>query len=276
MSVADSTQIHPTAIVSAEATFGVGVKVGPYVVVEGEVTLGDGCKLAPHVHLVGPLVVGKNNFVGTGTVIGTDPQHLGYAGQPTRTVIGDGNTFREHVTVHRGSHVDGTTQIGNNNYFMSHSHIAHDCRIGNNCIMANGALAAGHCVLNDRVFMSGNTSLHQFVRMGRLSLLTGQEGTSQDVIPFALVQSRYHVSGINAIGMKRAGYAPADIRAVKNAFQLLYRSGLLVRDSIAQIEAELGTHPLVAELLEFIRTSKRGIIKPTTNKRRSDVGEDPE
>src|SRR5687768_17243177 len=171
MPVAALAQIHPTAVVSAEATIDPNVRIGPYAVVEGPVTIGPDCVLGPHVHLVGPLVLGKGNRVGSGTVIGSEPQHMAYRGQLTRTEIGDHNVFREHVTVHRGSHVDGVTRVGHQNYFMAHSHVAHDCKVGSHCVLANGALLGGHVEIHDRVFISGNAGVHQFVRMGKLSLL---------------------------------------------------------------------------------------------------------
>jgi UDP-N-acetylglucosamine acyltransferase len=263
--VAASAQIHPTAIVSPEAQIADGVRVGPYAVIEGPVTIGPDCVLGPHVHLVGPLVLGRGNQIGTGTVIGSDPQHLGYQGQPTRTEVGDRNVFREHVTVHRGSHAPGygVTRIGNNNYLMAAAHVGHDCTVGDHCILANAVLLGGHCVLQDRVFMSGSSAMHQFARMGRLSLLTGLEGVSKDVIPFVTVKNRYTVLGVNAIGMKRAGHSAADIQVARQAFKILYRSGLMLRVAIDRLAAELGGHPVAAEILRFIRESKRGIIRPT-------------
>ena len=270
MPAATSGQVHPTAIVSPDAVIGDGVRIGPYTVIDGPVTIGPGCVVGPHVHLVGPLVLGGGNQIGTGTVIGTDPQHLGYQGQPTRTEIGDFNVFREHVTVHRGSHVDQVTRIGNKNYFMAHAHVAHDCKVGNECILANGALMGGHCELQDRVFMSGCAALHQFVRMGRLSLLTGLEGVSKDVIPFLTVRDRFTVLGVNAIGMKRAGIPAADIMEVRKAYHILYRSDLLLKAAIDQVAERLGGHPLVAEMLRFIRESKRGVMRSTRHRDGSD------
>jgi UDP-N-acetylglucosamine acyltransferase len=265
MPVAGSARVHPTAIVSADAHVADGVTIGPYAVIDGPVTIGPDCVIGPHVHLVGPLVIGRANQVGTSTVIGTDPQHLGYQGQPTRTEIGDNNVFREHVTVHRGSHAPGygVTRIGNNNYLMAAAHVGHDCTVGNHCILANAVLLGGHCELQDRVFMSGSSAMHQFARMGRLSLLTGLEGVSKDVIPFVTVKNRYTVLGVNAIGMKRAGFSPADIRVAREAFRILYRSGLMLRVAIDRLAAEMGDHPVAAEILKFIRESRRGIIRPT-------------
>jgi UDP-N-acetylglucosamine acyltransferase len=261
MPVAPSTQIHPTAIVSPEVSLDDGVRVGPYCVFEGAVTVGPECDFGAYVHLIGPLTIGRGNKIGSGSVIGSDPQHLGYKGQPTRTEIGDFNMFREHVTVHRGSHVDHVTTIGNRNYFMAHSHVAHDCRIGDDCILANGALMGGHCQLQDRVFMSGNTALHQFVRMGRLSLLTGLEGVSKDVVPFMTVKNRFTVLGVNVIGMRRAGMSASDVATARRAFHILYRSDIFLRPAIEFLERELGAHPVAAEMLKFIHESKRGIMR---------------
>jgi len=257
------SRIHPTAVVSPDATIAADVRIGPYSVLDGAVTVGQGCEIGPHVHLVGPLVIGQGNRIGTGTVIGTDPQHLGYTGQPTRTEIGDFNTFREHVTVHRGSHVAGygVTRIGSHNYFMAHSHVAHDCRVGSHCIIANGAVMGGHCEIGDRVFLSGNTAIHQFVRMGRLSLMMGLAGTGKDVAPFLTIKNRITVAGVNVIGMRRDGISSADITIVRKACHILYRSGLLLKDAVERMESELGSHPLVAEMLQFIRESKRGIMR---------------
>ena len=265
MPVATSAQVHPTAIVPADARIGDRVLIGPYAVIEGSVAVGPDCVLGPHVHLVGPLELGRGNRVGAGTVIGTDPQHLGYKGQPSRTVVGDFNTFREHVTVHRGSHVDGygVTRIGDRNYFMAHSHVGHDCTVANDCVLANAALMGGHCELQDRVFMAGSSALHQFVRMGRLSLLTGLEGVSKDVVPFVTVKDRYTVLGVNSIGMRRAGIATADILVVRKAFRVLYRSDLMLKQAVDRIATEMGGHPLVAEMVAFIRTSRRGVMRPT-------------
>lgn len=268
MPVSASVQIHPTAIVSLEAQIADGVSIGPYVVIEGPVIIGPDSVIGPHVHLVGPLVLGRGNQVGTGTVIGTDPQHLGYTGQPTRTEVGEFNVFREHVTVHRGSHAAGygVTRIGSHNYLMAAAHVGHDCTVGNHCILANAALMGGHCELQDRVFVSGSAALHQFCRMGRLSLVTGLEGVGKDVVPFVSVKNRYTVLGINSIGMRRAGIAAADIMVVRQAFRILYRSDLMLRPAIDRLTAELGEHPLVAEMLQFIRESKRGVMRPTRDR----------
>ncbi len=263
MPIASSAQIHATAIVSAEADVGASVRIGPYTVIDGPVSIGAECVVGPHVHLIGPLSLGKGNQIGAGTVIGSDPQHLGYRGQPTRTEIGDLNIVREHVTVHRGSHVPGygVTRIGSRNYLMANSHVGHDCKVGNDCVLVNGALMGGHAEIEDRVFLSGNTVIHQYCRMGRLSLLMGLEGIGQDVPPFLTVKNHRTLLGINLVGMKRAGIPTADITVIRKACHILYRSELLFKHAIEKLDETLGSHPLVAEMLRFIRASKRGVMR---------------
>jgi UDP-N-acetylglucosamine acyltransferase len=265
MPVDPAAKVHPTAIISAEAVVGPGVEIGPYTVFDGPVTVGPNCVIAPHVHLIGPLTMGQGNRIGTGSVFGSEPQHLAYKGQPTSTEIGDNNTFREHVTIHRGSHVEGVTRIGNNNYLMAHTHVAHDCHVANHCIMVNGSLLAGHCRLEDRVIMSGGAAIQQFVRVGRLSMIAGHESATKDVIPFVIVGARNVIAGVNSIGLKRAGFTTDEILAVRKAFHLLYRSGLMLKNAIERLETEMADVPVVAEIVRFIRTTqanKRSIVRP--------------
>ncbi len=209
MPIAQSARIHPTALVAPEADLGEGVEVGPYVVVEGEVRLGEGCVLRPGVHLIGPLTMGCHNTVFSGAVLGEQPQHLKYNGEKTRLVIGDHNTIREHVTIHRGTAQSGETRIGSHNFLMANSHIAHDCQVGNHCILANGALVGGHCTLEDGVYLSGNCAVHQFMRIGRLALLSGTSSTTKDIPPFIIQQRINCVVGVNVVGMRRAGIPAA-------------------------------------------------------------------
>lgn len=260
MAIAQSARIHPTAIIAAEADVGDDVQIGPYAVIEGEVRIGAGCVLRPNVQLIGPLTMGCHNIVFGGAVLGEQPQHLQYAGEPTRLVIGDHNIIREHVTIHRGTTHSWETRIGNHNFLMAHSHVAHDCKVGNHCIIANGALLAGHCVLEDRVYLSGNCALHQFVRAGRLALLSGASISTKDIPPFIMQQRFNCVVGVNVVGMRRAGIPTASIDAVRRAFHLLYRNRLLLPTALEQIERDLSQVAEVAEMLAFIRASKRGII----------------
>lgn len=259
MSSASAARIHHTAIISPEAVLAEGVEVGPYVVIEGAVRIGPNCMLRPHVHLCGPLTMGQGNQVFTGAVLGERPQHLKYNDEPTGLEIGDFNIFREHVTVHRGTTHSWTTRIGSHNFFMAHCHVAHDCRVGNRCILANGALVAGHCVLEDNAYLSGNSAIHQFVRMGRLSLLSGASITTKDVPPFIIQQGINCVVGVNVVGMRRAGLNSEQIEAVRRAYHLLYGKGLMMTQAVKQAEEELGRIDVVAEMLAFIRQSSRGI-----------------
>lgn len=261
MPFSQRARIHPAAVVSPEARLAEDVHIGPCAVIEGDVRLGPGCVVKPHVHLVGPLIMGRNNQVFTGAVIGEQPQHLKYAGEPTRTEIGDGNVFREYVTVHRGTTQAVVTRIGSNNYFMGSSHVGHDCQVGNNCIFANCALMGGHCVCSDNVYLSGNTAIHQFTHLGRLSLLSGCSGASQDVPPFAIVRGINCIVGVNVVGMRRAGLSHAQIDGVRRAFHILFFDKKPLPTALAQVEAELGAVDTVQELLTFIRGSSRGVIR---------------
>lgn len=263
----DPPPIHPTATVSAEATLAEGVRVGPYAVIDGPVTVGPGCVIRAHSHLIGPLTLGANNDVGSGAVLGGAPQHLGYKGERTDLQVGDGNIFREYVTVHRGLPVEvkpgtGLTRIGDGNLFMVGSHVAHDCRIGNNVVFANYALLGGHVEVQDRALISGNAAVHQFCRVGRLALLSGVSATSTDIPPFWVIQGHNRVCAVNIVGMRRAGIPAAEIQAVRKAFRIIYLERLTLTLALARIEVELGQLAAVRELIDFIRSSKRGISGP--------------
>jgi UDP-N-acetylglucosamine acyltransferase len=259
MSHAPSARIHPTAVVSPEAELGDHVAVGPYVVIEGPVRVGPDCVLRPHAHLCGPLTMGRANVVFSGAVLGERPQHSKYNGEPTGVEIGDHNIFREHVTVHRATTHSWTTRIGSHNFFMVNSHVAHDCTVGSRCIVANGALLGGHCTLGDNVYLSGNSAVHQFVRVGRLALLSGCSATTKDIPPFVIQQGIDTVVGVNVVGMRRAGLTGEEIDAVRRAYRLLFREGLVIPAALARLEQELGTLGVIAELVAFIRQSARGI-----------------
>jgi UDP-N-acetylglucosamine acyltransferase len=252
-------RLHPTAVVSTEAVLADDVVVGPFAVIDGPVALGPGCVVGPHCHLIGELAVGANNRFHAGCVIGDAPQHLGYDGSPTRTEIGDGNTFREHVTVHRPM-PGGLTRIGSGNFLMANAHVAHDCAVGDGCVFANGAVIGGHATVGDRAFLSGNSAVHQFCRVGRLAMLSGTSAATQDIPPFWVVQGVNTCHGVNVVGMRRAGYSREEISAVRRAYRLLNKAGLTIRDAADRIEAEHGTLPAVTELVAFIRASKRGIV----------------
>lgn len=259
MPIRPSARVHPTAVISPDADLADDVEVGPFVVIEGTVRVGPGCAIRPHAHLIGPLTMGRGNKVFGGAVLGERPQHLRYNNEPTSLEIGDDNVFREHVTVHRGTTASWKTVIGSRNFFMAGSHVAHDCRVGNGCILANGALVGGHCALGDGVFLSGNSAVHQFVRVGRLALLSGASGSTKDMPPFVIQQYINTVCGVNVVGMRRAGLAGAQIDAVRRAYHVLFREGLTIPNALARVERELGSVDVVGELVDFIRHSSRGI-----------------
>src|SRR5262245_28056386 len=220
MAISESARIHPTAIVSSEADIGDNVEIGPYAVLEGPVRIGAECVIRPHALLVGPLTLGRGNLIYSGAVLGERPQHLKYNGEPTSVEIGDHNIVREGVTIHRGTAHSWVTRIGHHNYLMANCHVGHDCIIGNNCILTNGSLVGGHCVLEDNVYLSGNAAVHQFVRVGRLALLSGVSATTKDIPPFIMQQRINAVVGVNVVGMRRAGVSSAGIDAVRRAFTI--------------------------------------------------------
>lgn len=259
MANAKSAHIHPTAVIDPAADLGKDVRVGPFVVIEGPVRVGPGCDIRAGAHLFGQLTLGEGNVVHSHAVLGDMPQHLKFNGAPTSVEIGDHNTFREGVTIHRAATPGGVTRIGHRNFFMANSHIAHDGVVGNHCVLANGAVVAGHAVLGNNVTLSGNSAVHQFCRVGRLALISGISGTSMDHPPFMIGQKINTICGVNVIGMRRAGISSVAIEAIRRAFHLIYRSANILPHSLAQLERELGHIDEVMELVEFIRASKRGI-----------------
>jgi UDP-N-acetylglucosamine acyltransferase len=254
-----SARVHPTAVLSGEVQLGRNVEIGAYAVLEGEITLGDYCVIRPGVYLFGPLTMGRGNVVHTGAVLGDVPQHLRYKGERTTVEIGDANIFREHVTVHRGTTQSMKTTIGSHNFLMAGSHVAHDCVVGNRCLLTNGCMLGGHSSLEDNVIISGNSATHQFIRVGRLALLAGLSGSTKDIPPFVIQQYIDNVVGINVIGMRRAGMSNPEINAVKAAFSILYRQKLSLPAAIEKAEAELGGSDAVAEMLRFLRKCSKGI-----------------
>lgn len=259
MSGTQTAHIHSTAIVSQEAVIADDVVIGPFCIVEGRVRIGAGCILHARSHLIGPLTLGVNNEIFSNAIIGEKPQHFMYKNEPTSVEIGDGNIFRENVTIHRGTTGSWTTKIGSGNYFMAGAHVAHDCKVGNKCILANNALIGGHGELADNVFISGNAAVHQFCKLGRLSFLSGTSGTTKDVPPFIIQQNINHVVGVNIIGMRRAGLSTTQINAIRRVYHIMYLQHLSVPTALAEIEAELGHIDVVQEFIQFVRESKRGI-----------------
>lgn len=260
MAMMVSDLVHPTAVIDPEAMIDPSVQIGPYTIIEGPVEIGPDCVIEGHACITGPLTMGSENFVGHGAVLGKSPQHRGYRGEQTSVRIGDRNVFRELTTVNRGTAQGmGETWIGDRNLFMIGSHVGHDARVGNDCTLVNYALIAGHVILEDGCILSGHTAIQQRVRVGRLAMLGGNSATTKDIPPFVLQQGINCVTGLNLVGLRRAGCSSQAIDAVKQAFRIYFRDGNNRSSALDRIESELGGVAEVAEFAEFIRHSKNGI-----------------
>lgn len=255
-----SDVIHPTAVIGSEVDLAPDVQVGPYTIIEGPVQVGPGTVIEGHACLTGPLTMGAGNFVGHGAVLGKSPQHKGYRGEETYLKIGNGNVFREHSTVHRGTVQGGCeTVIGDRNLLMIGSHLGHDVRMGNDCTLINGALVAGHVTLQDGCILSGHSAIQQRVRVGRLAMLGGLGSTTKDIPPFVLQQGYNCVTGLNVIGLRRAGFPGEAINALRQAFRILYKEGRTLSNALERIASDLSHIAQVAEFIEFIKGSTLGI-----------------
>jgi UDP-N-acetylglucosamine acyltransferase len=251
--------IHPTALISPQAKLDSTVQVGPYAVIDAGVELGAGCVVGPHVYLTGLLTAGTHNQFHAGCVIGDAPQDLKYDGTPTRVRIGAHNVFREHVTVHRATKPDGETVIGSHNLLMAHVHIGHNSHVHNHVILANGVLLAGHVEIFDRAFLSGNSAVHQFCRVGTLAMMQGLSGVTQDLPPFTVSRAMNEMCGLNIVGMRRAGISAADRLEVKKLYRELFRSGKNLRAAVAEAQGKFTGAPSQM-MLKFVTESKRGVV----------------
>ena len=255
------TKIHPSALVDPKAELGEGVEVGPNAIIEAGVRVGDRTKIGPMAHIQGATEIGPDNVIYTAAMIGFPPQFLGFDGSPTRLVIGARNTIRELVTIHRGLKMEeGATRVGDDNFLMTGSHVAHDCQIGNHVVMVNGALLAGHVEVGDRAFLSGNTAFHQFVRVGKLAMVSGLARVNKDVPPYAIAEGHpAHIRGVNSVGMRRAGLGPAVRMEIKRVLQRINQPGRNPSEMLDELNPEdYGVE--VQGLIEFYRTSKRGVL----------------
>jgi UDP-N-acetylglucosamine acyltransferase len=250
--------IHPTAIVDPRAEIDSSADVGAYVILEGPCRIGPGTRIFPHAVVTGGAVLGARNEVHYGAILGHVPQDVAFEGKESYLRIGDENIFREHAEVHRGTKPGTETVIGDRNYFMSRSHVAHNCRVGDDAIVASGALLSGYVELGDRAFVSGNCVVHQFVRIGRLAMLRGLSRTSRDVPPFCIMDGTHTVRALNLVGLRRAGMGAEEIRSLRKAFRTLFLRPRNLQVALAEVEAD-SPSPAVRELLDFIRASKRGV-----------------
>lgn len=255
--------IHPTAIIDPQATIADNVEIGPYCVIGADVTIGAGTKIGPHVVINGPTIIGEDNTFYQYSSIGEAPQDKKYAGEPTTLVIGDRNTVREFCTFNRGTSQDrGETTLGDDNWIMAYVHIAHDCVVGNNIILANNVTLAGHVHVGDTAILGGFTKVHQFCRIGAHAFCGFDSGLSQDVPPYVTVGGQpLRAAGINSEGLKRRGYSPETILAIKKAYKKIYRAGLTTEQALAELKLMAEETPEVQLLVDFLQTSERGLVR---------------
>lgn len=258
-----TAKIHSTAVIEEGAKLGNNVEIGAYSVIGANVEIGDNTKIHSHVLIEGHTKIGTDNQIFSFTVIGGEPQSVSYKGEPTQTIIGNNNVFRENITVHRGTMDDeGITSIGNNNLFMAYVHIAHDCRLGSELLFSNNASLAGHAKVGDYVVLAGYTLIHQFCRIGEHSFCGVNTYSILDIPPFMLVAGDKAIThGINVRGLRNRGFTKEDITELKRAYRIIYRSGHTMSHALDEIESREWASDKVTQLTSFIRDSKRGVIR---------------
>lgn len=255
-------RIHKSAIVSKKADIGKDVEIGPWCVIEDGAVIGDGCKLWQNVYVAGGTVIGRNNTIHMGAVIGHEPQHLLYKGEKTGLKIGDGNTIREYVTIHRGFVEGENTVIGDKNYFMANAHIGHDCKLGNEIIMVNASLLGGHVEVEDKVFIGGGAAAHQFARIGTMAMIGGLTRVVQDVLPYTLLECDAEVCGLNLVAIRRSNLSAQAKKEIKEIYNIVYRLGLSTAGALREIKKMSSLTKEAGHMAEFIERSKRGLCKP--------------
>jgi UDP-N-acetylglucosamine acyltransferase len=257
-------EIHPQAVMAPDAKLGAGVKVGAYAVVGEGAELGDGCVLHAHAMVQGPAKFGRHNVFHPFCVIGGDPQDYTYGGERTELIVGDNNIFREYVTVSRGTKKGGgTTFLGSGNFLLAYAHIGHDCRIGDQTLFVNGATLAGHVTVQDFATIGAFCPVHQFCRIGRYAYVGASTVITQDVPPYSKVVTTRETKsyGVNSIGLERKGFSKKRMRTLQQAFRLLNRSKLNTSQALAEIRKTLANSDDVQELIQFIESAERGIVK---------------
>lgn len=255
--------IHPTAIIHPGAKLGAGVSVGAYSIIDEHVEIGDNTRIGPHVVITGNTKIGCDNRIFQFCSLGEVPQDKKYAGEPTRLEIGDRNTIREFCTFNLGTAQDaGVTRMGDDNWIMAYVHIAHDCQVGNRTTFANNAQLAGHVHVDDWAILGGYTGIHQFCRVGAHTMTAVGTVVLQDIPPYVMAAGNTATPfGINAEGLKRRGFSPEALMTLKRAYRTLYKSGLMLDEAKLRLEEEVGAHPELQPILDFLAVSKRGIIR---------------
>jgi UDP-N-acetylglucosamine acyltransferase len=264
------TQIHPTAIVSKKAKLADESGVGPYSIIEDNVVIGPGTKVGAHCVIEGNTTIGKSCEIFTGAVLGSRPQDLKYKGEKSFLEIGDNNIIREYCTFNPGTQEGSKTVIGDNNLFMAYSHVAHDCSVGNNCVIANNGTLAGYVTIEDKTIVGGLVAIHQFVKVGALSIIGGCSKVVQDIPPYSTCDGHPAlVYGLNLVGLRRSNISKNSIEELSRAFKILFNTGLLIKHAMEKIEKEIKQTAEVTHLINFIRSSQRGLAhscRKTTNK----------
>ncbi len=254
--------IHPSAIISDEATIADGVEIGPFTIIEGKVDIAAGCKIGGHAWLKGPLSIAENNQIGFGAIIGADPQDRSF--DPSvdgGTKIGTDNIFREYVTIHRNTQPGKFTTIGNHNFLMTGAHLAHDVVMGDHNNLANNVLVAGHVSIGNSAFIGGGAVFHQFIRIGDFAIAQGNSGFSKDLPPFCLGHHVNRISGLNVIGMRRAGLSPSERQQVKAAYKMIFRSSATLPQALAAADERDDWSEPAKRFFDFFRTpSKKGVL----------------
>jgi len=256
------SHIHPQALVSPHAEIGQDVVIGAFCVIEANVTIGDHCRIMHHAVIKEGTTLGANNYVGESAVLGALPQHVHMPERPGRLIVGNNNTIREYVTMHRALVEDKVTTVGDNNLFMVSAHVAHDCTVGSHAIFTNNSLLGGHVTVEDRAFVSGAVAVHQFCRIGRLAMVGGLARVTQDVPPFVMIDGATNmIVGLNSVGLRRNGYTPDEIAQLKKAYRIIYRQGLTFAEVLTTLAAEFSEGP-AAEFHRFLSTGgKRGFVQ---------------
>ncbi|MBI4746131.1 MAG: acyl-ACP--UDP-N-acetylglucosamine O-acyltransferase [Deltaproteobacteria bacterium] len=258
-----STRIHNTAVVHPNAEIAEDAEIGPYAVIGEFVKIGSRTRIGSHTVIEGWTEIGKNCDINHSVVIGAPPQDIHYKGQRAFVKIGDNNVLREFVTIHRASNEDGVTTIGNGNYFMTYCHVAHDCKVGNNIIMANNAGLSGHVEVGDNAVISGLLGVHQFVRIGTMCMVGGMSRVLRDIVPYIITEGHTAAPrGLNVIGLRRNGVGSETRSEIKKAYKLLFRSGLTTQEALSRIKTEVRDTKEIQEFVRFVEGSKRGIARP--------------
>ena len=255
--------IHPTAIVDPKAELDANVEIGPYSIVAGNVSIGSGTVISPHAMIEPYTSIGPDCMIYQYASVGAAPQAIKFKGEITYLKIGRGTTVREFVTINRGTEFGGgVTEVGENNLLMAYSHVAHDCKTGRDVILANNATLAGHIIIGDYVTVGGLTAIHQFVKIGDYAYIGGKSAVAKDIPPYVIASGdRASLHGLNKIGLKRHGFGDNNLMALKKAYRIIFRIGITTKEALQRVQAEVEQIPEVVNLIEFIKSSERGITR---------------